>query len=80
MAEITCSRCAKTSEAIPYRPFPNDLGQRLIDQICNVCWSDWLKLQQQLINHYGLNLREQSAKDFLYAQLEQHLFTSAPQS
>jgi Fe-S cluster biosynthesis and repair protein YggX len=80
MAEISCSRCAKTGEAIPYRPFPNDLGQRLVDQICNVCWAEWLKLQQQLINHYGLNLRDQSAKDFLYAQLEQHLFTSAPQS
>lgn len=80
MAEITCSRCGKTNDAIPYRPFPNDLGQRLVAQICNVCWADWLKLQQQLINHYGLNLREQSAKDFLYAQLEQHLFTSAPQS
>lgn len=80
MADITCTRCAHTRAAIPYRPFPGDLGQRLLDQICNECWSEWLKLQQQLINHYGLDLRAQSAKDFLYAQLEQHLFTSAPQS
>jgi len=50
------------------------------EQICTVCWGEWTKLQQQLINHYGLNLREQSAKDFLYQQLEQFLFTSAPQS
>lgn len=80
MATVTCTRCGKTRESIPYRPFPNDLGQRLLDQICNECWGDWLKLQQQLINHYGLNLREPSAKEFLYGQLEQHLFTSAPQS
>ncbi|MFN0177746.1 MAG: Fe(2+)-trafficking protein [Gemmatimonadales bacterium] len=65
---------------MPFRPFPNELGDRLVSQICNVCWGEWLKLQQQLINHYGLNLREQRAKDTLYAQLEQFLFTSAPQS
>ncbi len=80
MATVTCVRCGQTRDAIPYRPFPNDVGKRVQDQICAVCWAEWTKLQQQLINHYGLNLREQSAKDFLYQQLEQFLFTSAPQS
>ena len=52
----------------------------LVDQICNVCWSEWLKLQQQLINHYGLNLREQRSKEFLFGELEKCLFTTSPQS
>jgi len=80
MTEVTCSRCGQRRSAVPFRPFPSDLGKRIQDQICNVCWGEWLKLQQQLINHYGLNLREQEAKSFLYAQLEQFLFTNAPQS
>ena len=80
MSTITCVRCKETRAPIPFRPFPGELGARLVSQICNVCWNDWLKLQQQLINHYGLNLREQRAKDTLYAQLEQFLFTNAPQS
>jgi Fe-S cluster biosynthesis and repair protein YggX len=80
MATVHCVRCGETRDGIPFRPFPNELGERLLAQICNVCWGDWLKLQQQLINHYGLNLREPEAKSFLYAQLEQHLFTSAPRS
>jgi Fe-S cluster biosynthesis and repair protein YggX len=80
MGDVACTRCGQTREGIPYRPFPNELGRRLVERICQACWGDWLRLQQQLINHYGLNLREQSAKDFLYAQLEQHLFTSAPRS
>lgn len=80
MATVACVRCGQTREAIPYRPFPSELGERLLTQICNVCWGDWLRLQQQLINHYGLNVRDQGAKDFLYAQLEQHLFTNAPRS
>jgi Fe-S cluster biosynthesis and repair protein YggX len=80
MADITCRRCGETRAAIPYRPFPTELGARLLGEICNVCWGEWLQLQQQLINHYGLNVREPSAKEFLTDQLEQFLFTNAPQS
>lgn len=80
MATVTCVRCGETRDGVPFRPFPNELGQRIVDQICNVCWAEWLKLQQQLINHYGLNLRDQRAKEFLYGELEKLLFTNASQS
>lgn len=80
MTTVTCVRCSETRDGVPFRPFPNELGQRIVDQICNVCWAEWLKLQQQLINHYGLNLRDQRAKEFLYTELEKLLFTSASQS
>ncbi|MBM4185941.1 MAG: oxidative damage protection protein [Gemmatimonadetes bacterium] len=80
MADVTCVRCKQTRAPIPFKPFPNERGDRLLAEVCNICWGEWLKLQQQLINHYGLNLREQRAKDMLYAQLDQFLATSAPQS
>lgn len=80
MATVTCSRCLNTRDGVPYRPFQNDLGKRIFEEICNVCWSEWLKLQQQLINHYGLNVRDPQAKEFLTAELNKLLFTSAPQS
>jgi Fe-S cluster biosynthesis and repair protein YggX len=80
MANVSCVRCSETREGLAFRPFPNERGQRVVEQICQVCWGDWLKLQQQLINHYGLNVRDQSAKEFLYQQLDQFLFTTGPQS
>lgn len=80
MPSVTCVRCHQTRDPVPFKPFPNERGQRVLDSICNVCWAEWLKLQQQLINHYGLNVREQRAKDFLYGELDKFLFTSAPQS
>jgi len=64
---------------MPFRPFQNEIGLRVFQQICNRCWGEWLKLQQQLINHYGLNVREAQAKEFLYAQLEGFLFTAGEQ-
>ena len=80
MTQVACSRCQQTRTGVPFQPFRNDLGRRVLDEICNDCWGEWLRYQQQLINHYGLNLREQSAKDMLYRELEKFLFTSAPQS
>ena len=80
MPNVTCVRCGQQREAMPFRPFQNDIGLRAFEQICNVCWSEWLKYQQQLINHYALNLREPKARQYLLEQMEQFLFTSAPQS
>jgi Fe-S cluster biosynthesis and repair protein YggX len=74
MATVSCVRCGQTRDQMAFRPFQNDLGLRVFEQICAVCWGDWLKLQQQLINHYALNVRDPEAKAFLFAQMEQFLF------
>jgi Fe-S cluster biosynthesis and repair protein YggX len=77
MAIVQCRRCGQTREGMAFQPFQNDIGRRAYELICGVCWADWLKFQQQLINHYGLNLREQQAKDFLYRNMEEFLFGKA---
>ena len=80
MAEIGCVRCGQSRPQQAFPPFPNPTGQRLFQEICSVCWAEWLKYQQQLINHYSLNLRDSGARDFLLQQMEQFLFTSTPQA
>ena len=57
-----------------FQPFATELGRRAFAEICGVCWSEWLRTQQQLINHYALNLRDAQAKEFLFKQMEQFLF------
>jgi Fe-S cluster biosynthesis and repair protein YggX len=74
MSDIACARCGETRGRMAFKPFPTDLGQRVFDQICGVCWADWVKHQQALINHYGLNLQDPQARSFLYQNLEQFLF------
>jgi Fe-S cluster biosynthesis and repair protein YggX len=78
MPIITCARCHLDREGQSFQPFPNDIGKRLFEGICGVCWGEWLKYQQQLINHYALDLREAKAKAYLIEQMEQFLFTSEP--
>lgn len=78
MPTVTCVRCGQTRDQMGFRPFQNDIGLRAFEQICAVCWAEWLKYQQQLINHYALNLREPKSRQYLLEQMEQFLFTSAP--
>jgi Fe-S cluster biosynthesis and repair protein YggX len=52
---IRCRRCAKDSEALQKAPFRNELGERILGEICGPCWKEWLQHQTLLINHYGLD-------------------------
>ena len=74
MTNVTCARCGLERERMAFQPFQNDLGKKVYEEICGVCWGEWLKTQQQLINHYALNLRDQKAKEFLFRNMEQFLF------
>jgi Fe-S cluster biosynthesis and repair protein YggX len=77
MPTVHCTRCRQERSTIAFQPFPNELGRRVYEEICSTCWGEWLKTQQQLINHYGLNLREPRAKEFLFTNMEQFLFPVA---
>jgi Fe-S cluster biosynthesis and repair protein YggX len=74
MSTLTCLRCGQQRERIPFQPFPTDLGRRVYEEICNICWGEWLAHQQALINHYGMNLRDPKSKEFLFSNLETFLF------
>ncbi len=74
METILCARCGLQRERMAFQPFQNDLGKRAFETICATCWAEWLKTQQQLINHYSLNLRDPKAKEFLFRNMEQFLF------
>ena len=74
MAIIHCVRCGQDNEAQAFKPFPNDLGQRVFETICRNCWAEWLKTQQQLINHYALVPHQPKSREFLLRNMEQFLF------
>lgn len=74
MAEITCVRCGTTGEQLAKAPLRNELGERVHQTICRTCWDKWLKFQTALINHHGLDVRDQPAREFLMGNMEAFLF------
>lgn len=76
MAEIRCVRCGQTNPQLERPPLRTELGERIHREICQRCWDQWLRYQTALINHYGLDVRERQARDFLTANMEAFLFRS----
>ncbi|MEQ9570191.1 MAG: Fe(2+)-trafficking protein [Longimicrobiales bacterium] len=72
MDTIECRRCGE-GPRLARPPFRNELGERILAEICQNCWKEWLQHQTLLLNHDGLDPREQKSRDFLYAQVEQVL-------
>ncbi len=75
---IKCKHCGEKRPAIGFAPFPNELGQRIAKEICQPCWSAWLQKQSQIINHYGLDLSDVDAQNFLFDNIKGFLFGEAP--
>jgi Fe-S cluster biosynthesis and repair protein YggX len=67
-------RCGQTREGHSRAPFPGEIGQRLLTETCQPCWGDWLKQQTMLINHYGLNVMEPQAREFLRRNMQAFFF------
>ncbi len=77
--EIVCTRCGQHGPRLERAPLRNDLGQRVHQSICQRCWAEWLRYQTALINHYGLDVRDPQAREFLSANMEAFLFrTTSP--
>jgi Fe-S cluster biosynthesis and repair protein YggX len=66
---IQCRRCGEGPK-LERAPFRTDLGGRVVAEICQNCWKEWLQHQTLLINHYGLDPRDPKSREFLYGQIE----------
>ncbi|MDQ1524970.1 MAG: hypothetical protein QOG00_3906 [Pyrinomonadaceae bacterium] len=79
--QIKCKHCGERRPALGSSPFPSDieLGQRIGAEICQPCWQEWLQKQSQIINHYGLDLTNPDAQNFLFDNMKGYLFNEAPQ-
>ncbi len=83
MARVTKTidlvECVKLGEELPaleQPPFPGDLGERIYDNISKIGYAQWQQQATLIINHYGLNLADPNANEFLFQQMEDFLFGS----
>lgn len=68
--KFTCARCKQKKEPIGYAPIPTELGARIGAECCQDCWKEWLQKQNQLINHFGLDVSNPDSHDFLFDNMK----------
>ena len=80
---LTVVQCAKLNQELPALdrpPFPGPLGQRIFDNISRYAYQLWNEQATLLINHYGLNMADPRAQDFIFEQMEAFLFNERDQT
>ncbi len=67
---VQCKKLGKELPGLGFKPFPNELGQRLYDQVSMEGWGQWIQQSKMLVNEYRLNLGTKEAQEFLIEQME----------
>lgn len=71
---VDCDYFEQELPALERPPFPGEFGERIYNNISALAWSTWQQRSTILINHYGLNLADPRAQEFLMEQMEGFLF------
>ena len=70
-------KCVKLSRELPgvkWKPWEDELGQRIYDNVSQEAWLMWLEHSKMLINEYRLDLMSARAKATLREQCEAYFF------
>lgn len=71
---VECARLGQELPALENPPFPGELGERIYENISKLAWSMWQQQATLIINHYGLNMADPRAQEFLMEQMEEFFF------
>lgn len=71
---VNCAKLKTELPAIKYKPFSNDLGQRIFDQISEQAWREWIEYSKRIVNEYRLDLASSMGQRVLMEQAEQFFF------
>lgn len=68
-----CSRCGADGPQIDDKPLGGKLGEEIVANVCERCWSEWDEVQLKIINEYRLNLAIPQHFDMLVDEMRNFL-------
>lgn len=72
-------KCVKLGQELPgmaYKPFNNELGQRIYDSVSQQAWMMWIEFSTRIVNELRLDLGSSAGQKLLFDQAEQFFFGS----
>src|SRR5450759_1188296 len=77
---VRCVKLGQELPAIAYKPFSNELGQRIYDNVSQQAWMMWLEFSTRIVNEFRLDLGSAAGQKLLFEQAEQFFFGSGGQT
>lgn len=72
---VQCVKLGREAEGMRFKPFRDELGQRLFDNVSQEAWQTWLQYSTMLINEYRLDLMSPHAQKILRSECERFFFS-----
>jgi Fe-S cluster biosynthesis and repair protein YggX len=76
-------KCVKLGQELPgmmYKPFNNELGQRIYENVSQQAWMMWLEYSTRIVNEFRLDLGSAAGQKLLLEQAEEFFFGSGGQN
>ena len=70
-------KCAKLGQELPgviYRPFDNELGKRIYDNVSQDAWRMWIEQSKMMVNEYRIDLTSPQGQRMLLEKAEEFFF------
>ena len=71
---VHCAKLNEELEGLDFVPFPNELGQRIYDNVSKQAWQMWINYSVMVINEYRLNLATTDGQEVYDRHLEAFFF------
>ena len=71
---VKCRKLGKELPGMSFKPFPNELGQRIFDEISQDAWKLWLEHFKMIMNEYRLSPSDPRTSQILFDQAEKFFF------
>lgn len=71
---VKCVVLKREAPALPRAPYPGPLGQRILANVSQEGWQQWIKHQVMLMNEYRLSPVDPKARKFLEEEMEKFIF------
>ena len=70
-------KCVKLGQELPgviYRPFDNELGKRIYDNVSQDAWRLWIEQSKMMVNEYRIDLASPQGQRLLLQKAEEFFF------
>jgi Fe-S cluster biosynthesis and repair protein YggX len=71
---VKCVKLDKELEGVKWKPFDDELGKRIYENVSQEAWKMWLEHSKMLINEYRLDLMSARAQELLKTECEKYFF------
>ena len=76
---VNCVKLGREAEAMKYKPFNDEFGQKLFENVSQEAWKMWLEHSKMIVNEYRLDLTSPRGQAILLEEADKFFFGEGAQ-